>query len=63
MRTLARTGAAGLPSSRAADRHPGGGCPRSTESTGVLVLDLVFVLGVLALFALVGLVAVGVEKL
>jgi len=31
--------------------------------TGVLLLDIVYVIGILAVFALVGLVARGVEKL
>lgn len=37
--------------------------PAPPAPTGVLLLDLVFVIGVLAVFALVGLVARGVEKL
>ncbi|MEV7972164.1 hypothetical protein [Cellulomonas sp. NPDC089187] len=42
---------------------PGWQPPPVVDSSGVLVLDLVFVLGVLVLFALVSVVAVGVEKL
>jgi hypothetical protein len=40
--------------------------PRSAARTvtgGVSVLDLIYVLGVLAVFALIGVVAWGVEKL
>ena len=44
-----------LPARRARDlRHP---------NSGVLVLDVVFILGIIAVFALVGLIARGVEKL
>lgn len=38
-------------------------CARARCSDGVLVLDIVFVVGILALIALVALVAKGVEKL
>ena len=36
--------------------------PRHPES-GVLVLDVVYILGIIAVFVLVGLIAKGVEKL
>jgi hypothetical protein len=36
---------------------------RVAQTAGVSVLDLVYVLGIIAVFALVGLVAWGVEKL
>jgi len=45
-------------------RHPGGAPhPRSFDRRESEVQDLLVVLGVLALFALVSLIAVGVEKL
>jgi hypothetical protein len=44
-----------LPARRARDpRHP---------NPGVSVLDVVFLLGIIAVFALIGLIARGVEKL
>lgn len=60
-----------------ADRHLGAGvasvvapgpgvrspCGRSTPESGVLVLDIACILGVIALFALVGLIGKAVEKL
>ncbi|HEY9365355.1 MAG TPA: hypothetical protein VIP55_01860 [Agromyces sp.] len=52
---LCRSSSSNRPASRACGSRP--------RESGVFVLDVVYILGIIAVFVLVGLIARGVEKL